>query len=44
MALLDFFFSISSTVVMRFSCTDFGCNKTVGQLNLLIVRTESLLV
>ena len=29
---------------MRFSCTDFSCNKTVGQLNLLIVRTDACIV
>ena len=30
------FLQISSTVVIRFSCTDFFCNKTVGQLYLLL--------
>jgi len=30
------FLKISSTVVIRFYCTDFGCNKTVGHLFLLL--------
>ena len=30
------FLLISSSVVIRFSCTDFGCNKAVGQLYVLL--------
>ena len=30
------FLYISSSVVIRFSFTDFGCNKTVDQLNVLL--------
>ena len=31
------FSKISSTVVLTFSCTDFGCKKTVRQVYLLLV-------
>ena len=34
------FLRISSTVVIRFSRTDFGCNKTVGQLYLLLATAR----